>query len=204
MVLINCLLPEQRNKHLEETSMSKGRIIVREAMKTNPIIVTPLTSVQDTAALMTKNKIGNCIVVDKKPIGIITESDIIRKVVSKGKVASKVNVTEIMTTPIIVIDPYMDLDEARKIMGKCNLRRLPVIENNELLGIITIKDIARLSPLLKEISEEWSFISPRDETYYKQQTFSGKCEDCATLSTNLRNVDGHILCEDCIDALKYE
>ncbi|MFH1013924.1 MAG: CBS domain-containing protein [Thermoplasmatota archaeon] len=184
--------------------MSKGKIIVREAMRMKPVTLTPKDSVQDAAVLMTKHKIGNCIVIDKKPIGIITESDIIRKVVSKGKSADKVNVSEIMTTPIMVIDPYVDLDEAMKIMGKCNIRRLPVIENDKLLGIITIKDIARLSPILREISDEWSFISPRDETYYKQQTFSGKCEDCSTLSTNLRNVDGRLLCEDCIDALKYE
>ncbi len=184
--------------------MSKGKFIVMEAMKTNPITVAPSTSVQDTAILMTKHKIGNCIVVDNTPVGIITESDIIHKVVSEGKPPHKIRVSEIMTTPIIVIDPYMDLHEAMKIMGKCNIRRLPVIENDKLIGIITVKDIARLSPVLKEISEEWSIISTRDETYYKQQTFSGKCEDCNALSTNLRNVEGRLICEDCIDALKYE
>jgi len=184
--------------------MNKGTVIVREAMKMKPVTVAPTTSVQDAAVLMAKHKIGNCIVVDKKPIGIITESDIIRKVVSLGKQAKRVKVSEIMTTPIMVIDPYVELDEAMKIMGKCNIRRLPVIENDELLGIITIKDIARLSPVLREISKEWATISTRDESYYKQQTFSGKCEDCNTLSTNLRNVDGRMLCEDCIDALKYE
>jgi CBS domain-containing protein len=184
--------------------MNKGSVLVREAMKVKPVTVSPDTSVQEAAMLMTEHKIGNCIVVETKPIGIITESDIIRKVVSVGKQAKDVKVSEIMTTPIMVIDPYVDLDEAMKIMGKCNIRRLPVIEKDVLLGIITIKDIARLSPLLRELSEEWSLISPRDETYYKQQVFSGKCEDCNALSTNLHNVDGRLLCEDCIDALKYE
>lgn len=184
--------------------MRKGNVFVREAMKTNPVTVTPLTSVKYAAILMTKHKIGNCIVVDKKPIGIVTESDIIRKVVSLGKLPNAVRVSEIMTTPIMIIDPNTDLDDAMKMMGKCNIRRIPVVEKGKLLGIITIKDIIRLSPLLKEISEEWSFINPRDETYYKQQIFSGICEDCNTLSTNLRNVDGRLLCEDCIDALTYE
>jgi CBS domain-containing protein len=184
--------------------MNKGSVIVREAMNARPITVLPSTSVQDAAILMTKHKIGNCIVVDTKPVGIITESDIIRKVVSVGKQAKDVMVSEIMTTPLMVIDPYVELDEAMKIMGKCNIRRLPVIEKDQLLGIITIKDIARLSPLLREISEEWLSVNPRDESYYQRQVFSGKCEDCNMLSTNLRNIDGRLLCEDCIDAMKYE
>jgi CBS-domain-containing membrane protein len=109
-----------------------------------------------------------------------------------------------MSTPIIVIDPYVSLEEAMKTMGKCNVRRLPVIENNELIGIITQKDISMISPILHEISREWYDITVRDETHLKKQIFSGKCEDCGTLSANLKNIDGRLLCEDCIDALKYE
>ena len=109
-----------------------------------------------------------------------------------------------MSTPVIVVDPYITLEEAMKTMGKCNIRRLPVIENGELIGIITQKDISRISPVLHEISREWYDITVADETHYKSQIFSGKCEDCGTLSTNLRSVDGRLLCEDCIDSLKYE
>jgi hypothetical protein len=58
--------------------------------------------------------------------------------------------------------------------------------------------------MLLEISREWGGIFRRDEAYVKTQVFSGKCEDCSTLSTNLKNIDGRLLCEDCIDALKYE
>ena len=109
-----------------------------------------------------------------------------------------------MSTPIIVIDPYVSLEESMKTMGKCNVRRLPVIENNKLIGIITQKDISRISPILHEISREWYDIAVRDESYYKKQVFSGKCEDCGTLSANLKNVQGRLLCDDCIDALGYE
>jgi predicted transcriptional regulator len=109
-----------------------------------------------------------------------------------------------MSTPVIVIDPYVTLDEAMKTMTKCNIRRLPVVENEELIGVITEKDIFRLSPILHEISQEWYNIKVRDESYLKKQVFSGKCEDCGILSTNLKNIDGRLLCEDCIDNLKYE
>lgn len=153
---------------------------------------------------MKKRKIANCIVVEDKPLGIITESDILKKVVAEDLKASEVTVEKIMQTPLIVIDPYVDIQQAMRTMIKCNIRRLPVIENNELIGIITIKDILRLSPMLLEINREWSEIRGVDEVHWKKQIFSGKCEDCNTLSANLKNVDGRLLCEDCIDALKYE
>jgi len=109
-----------------------------------------------------------------------------------------------MSTPVIIIDPFVSLEEAMKTMGKCNVRRLPVVENDELIGIITQKDISRISPILHEISREWHDITVRDEIHYKQQIFSGKCEDCGILSTNLKNIEGKLLCEGCIDSLKYE
>ena len=164
--------------------MSKGNVLVREAMKANPFTVKPKTSVKEVAIIMKDKGIGNCIVVSDKPLGIITESDIIKKVVAENLKASEVNVEDIMSSPIIVIDPYVPLEEAMKMMGKCN--------------------ISKISPILHEISREWYDISKRDELYIRRQVFSGKCEDCGTLSTNLKNIDGRLLCEDCIDALKYE
>jgi len=184
--------------------MGKGMVIVKEAMKVNPVTVNPKTTVKEAAELMKNKGIGNCIVVDDKPVGIITESDILKKVVAEDRKASEVLVEEVMVSPIIVIDPYVDIEEAMKIMSKCNIRRLPVVENGKLIGIITQKDILRLSPMLLEISREWSDIVGKDEAYLKKQIFSGKCEDCGILSANLKNIDGRLLCEDCIDALKYE
>ena len=180
-------------------------IIVKEAMKTNLAVVDPSITVIEAAKIMKKRKIGNVIVVqDKQPVGILTESDILKKVVAEGKNPGEVLVKEVMSTPILITDPYISLEEAMKKMSKCNVRRLPVIEDDKLIGIITLKDISRMSPILHEISREWHDITMRDESYYKRQVFSGKCEDCNTLSTNLKKVDGRLLCEDCIDALKYE
>jgi CBS domain-containing protein len=184
--------------------IKKVDILVKEAMKINPVTVKPKTTIKEAAELMKKKGIGNCIVVDEKPIGIVTESDILKRVVAEDKKASEVLVEEIMKTPLIVVDPYVDIEEAMKIMSKCNIRRLPVIENGKLIGIITQKDILRLSPMLLEISREWSGIVGRDEDYFKKQIFSGKCEDCGTFSTNLKNIDDLLLCEDCADALKSE
>jgi len=180
-------------------------VLVKEVMKTKPVIVQPFTTVLEAARIMRQNKIGNVIVSEiNHPIGILTESDIIKKVVCEARNPQEVTVEEVMSTPIIIAEPYISLQEALKIMGKCNIRRLPIVENNELVGIITQRDISRLSPALTEISQEWSSIDSKDEKYFQSQTFSGKCEDCNILSTNLKNIDGRLLCEDCIDGLKYE
>lgn len=183
----------------------KKAVIVKEAMKSNPVIVKLTITVLEAAKLMRERKIGNVIVVEKKhPIGILTESDILKKIVAEGKNANEILVEEVMSTPIIVADPYIPVEEAMKTMGKCNIRRLPVVENGELIGIITHKDISRISPILNEIAREWYNIAKKDEAHLRAQIFSGKCEDCGSLSTNLKNVDGRLLCESCIDALKYQ
>jgi len=184
--------------------MSK-EVIVKEAMKTNLAVINPNFSVIEAAKVMKKRNIGNVIVVEgDQPVGILTESDILKKVVAEGKNPEKTMVKDVRSTPIIVVDPYITLEEAMKTMGKCNVRRLPVIEDNKLIGIITQRDISRISPVLHEISREWYDITMRDESHLKKQVFSGKCEDCGTLSSNLKNIDGRLLCDDCIDALKYE
>jgi len=183
----------------------KTTVLVKEAMKYNPVVVTPMISVLEAAQLMKKHKIGNVIVVEhKQPIGILTESDILKKIVAENKKPAEILVDDVMSTPVIVIEPYLSLEDAIKTMGKCNIRRLPVIENGELVGVITMKDISRISPILHEISREWQDIKVKDEVHIRSQIFSGKCEDCSILSTQLKNVDGRLLCEDCRDALKYD
>jgi len=201
MVLINC---QYLHLMLEMLILNKGKVKVREAMKMKPVTVSPDETVKQAAYLMKTHKIGSCVVVSNKPIGIITESDIVRKVVSEGLVGNKIKVGEVMSSPIIIIDPFLSIEEALITMSKCNIRRLPVIENDELIGIITEKDISRISPILNQITEEWYNVSKIDEIHYKQQIFSGKCEDCGTLSAQLKNINGRMLCEDCIDALKYD
>jgi hypothetical protein len=109
-----------------------------------------------------------------------------------------------MTTPVVVIDPYIPVQEALKIMGKRNMDQLPVIENNQLIGIITRDDISQISPTLTELDREWTTIEKTDEEDGQSQAFLGKCEDCDGLSTNLKVVDGKLLCEECIAGLKYE
>jgi len=176
----------------------KRDILVKEAMRVRILTCSPSDSVKSVAKMMRKNKVGSSIVIDKnKPVGIITESDILEKIVAEGKDAGKVKVGDVMSTPLITIDPYITIEDAMRVMNRHNIRRLPVVENGELVGIITEKDIFRISPALIELSREWSAIEGGAVQEPSPSSLAGKCEGCGKLSTDLMEVDGKYLCEDC-------
>ena len=100
----------------------------------------------DAAKVMAvdKNFEGYVLILKKgKPLGIITERDIVNEVMAKEIDPSKVNLTEIMSTPLITIDPDDDLLEASKLMRENNVRKLVVVKGEIIYGVITAKDIAQ-------------------------------------------------------------
>ena len=117
-------------------------MIVQNAMTKNVITVKPETSVSQAAKTMNENRISGVVVVeDERVVGILTERDIISKIVSQGKDASSLRVGEIMSKPVKTIAPETDLEEAATIMVRSKIKRLPVIENQKLAGILTSADI---------------------------------------------------------------
>jgi len=108
------------------------KVITVEANKT----------VTEAAALMAENDVGNLIVMDDNtPIGIVTERDFVRRVLAKEK-NPKTKISEVMSTPLRVIDPEAPLKEAARRMVRKRIRRLAVIKDNKLVGIITTTDFA--------------------------------------------------------------
>ena len=116
---------------------------VKDVMTKTVITVESNKTVIEAAALMAENDVGNLIVMDDNtPIGIVTERDFVRRVLAKEK-PSKTKISEIMSTPLRVIDPDASLKEAARRMVRKRIRRLPVIKDNKLVGIITSTDFAR-------------------------------------------------------------
>ena len=116
---------------------------VKEVMTKTVITVESNKTVIEAAALMAENDVANLIVMDDNtPIGIVTERDFVRRVLAKEK-PSKTKISEIMSTPLRVIDPDAPLKEAARRMVRKRIRRLPVIKDNKLVGIITATDFAR-------------------------------------------------------------
>jgi CBS domain-containing protein len=116
---------------------------VKEVMTKTVITVESNKTVTEAAALMAENDVGNLIVMDKNtPIGIVTERDFVRRVLAK-ETNPKTKISEIMSTPLRVIDPDAPLKEAARRMVRKGIRRLAVIKDNKLVGIITATDFAR-------------------------------------------------------------
>ena len=117
---------------------------VAEAMRTDMVRVEENESVTEASLSMYKKGQGCAIVTRQgKPLGIVTEQDVTWKVAAKGLDPKSVKVSEIMSAPLITIDPDADLTEAAKIMKKHKIRRLAVIKEQTLHGILTAADIGR-------------------------------------------------------------
>ncbi len=139
-------------------------IKVGDIMTRNYISTSPETNVVQCCKKMVKNKVGSVVVLDKEKRlqGILTEKDVI-VAVSKGKDLSKIAVKDIMTKRVITIKPNKDIYDALVLMKKKNIRRLPVVENKKVIGIITIKDILKIEPALFEIARDYMRISEERE-----------------------------------------
>jgi CBS domain-containing protein len=126
-------------------------VMVREVIKIEENV-----TVKEAAKLMNKREIGCLIAVEKGKIsGILTERDLLKRVVAEAKDASKLRVRDVMTSPLIVTEPTMDLGEAVRLMFQMKIKKLPVIKNKRLVGLLSLTDIARFQPqmmgLIKQI-----------------------------------------------------
>jgi len=100
------------------------------------------SSVKQTALLMKQYHIGSVIVTNsKKVVGIVTERDILEKVTAENKLSSKIKTKDIMTSKLISIEPGALLDDAAYLMIKHKIKKIPVIQDGDLLGIITTTEI---------------------------------------------------------------
>jgi CBS domain-containing protein len=113
-------------------------------MRTSIVTVEEGASVAEASLSMYKKEEGFAIVLRQgKPFGIVTERDVTWKVAAKGLDPKNVGIAEIMSTPLITIDPMADLTEAAKIMKKHKIRRLAVVKEGTLRGVLTANDVAR-------------------------------------------------------------
>lgn len=116
-------------------------MLVKEVMKKNVITIDAEKTIEEACKIMGEKHIGSLIVtINDKPYGIFTERDLISKVISKNIDIKKAKVKEYMSFPLIFVKPDIHIREAAKIMVEMHIRRLPVIENNKLVGIFTSSD----------------------------------------------------------------
>lgn len=133
---------------------------VKEAMTANPRSVKPTESLQAAALVMREQDTGVVPVVDNgRLIGMLTDRDIVIRAVADGKAMSG-TVRDFLTLELVVATPDMSTRDAEKLMGEHQVRRLPVVDGDKLVGIVSIGDLAvkegkdsRVGDTLENISE---------------------------------------------------
>ena len=99
-------------------------------------------TVFEAAQLMSRKSVGDLIVVDNEmPVGIVTERDFVRRIVAKGR-SYDTKISDVMTKPLITISPDASIKEAARKMVKSGIRRLPVLKDHKLVGILVVSDFA--------------------------------------------------------------
>ena len=180
-------------------------MFVKDIMAVNVVTMPPDASILQVSKSMAEMDIGSVIIADKdRPVGIITESDIVRRVIAEEKDTTTTTAADIMSSPIIHVEPGTGLTDAMRVMAKSNIRRVAVLKNNSLAGIITSRDILRWSPELIDILVE--SLKLRTEEASQKRTddeddeliaYGGECSNCGEYSTDLVLEDDEQLCESC-------
>ncbi len=130
---------------------------VEDVMVDEVITIDADATVHEAVRLMNKHEIGCVIVVLKgKPIGIITERDMLKRVLAKSVDPEKIKVSDIMSAPLIMGKPKMEIEDAATLMFKTKIKKLPVVHKGKLIGLVTLTDLTRFQPhmirILKRLS----------------------------------------------------
>ena len=174
-----------------------AKMLVREVMSSPVISVDENEDIVQVANKMREQRVGAVIVVNssENPVGIVTERDIVTRVVADGVDPNMLVASKVMTSPLKMVEPELGLMDAMKMMDRENIRRLGVIYKGELVGIVTDRSIIRLVPTIMDIMKEQKEIMGNNT---KRGTSTvGYCDRCEVYSNNLREIDGEFLCEDC-------
>jgi CBS domain-containing protein len=136
------------------------RKTVQDAMTADPVTITRSNSVVDAAKLMESADVGSVPVVDGgTPVGILTDRDIAIRVVAQGRDPNSTQVGEIATDQPYYVEPDQDLDEALELMAYRKVRRLPVVEDGMLVGMLAQADVVhevkekKAAHVIEEISQ---------------------------------------------------
>ncbi|MCL2359604.1 CBS domain-containing protein [Candidatus Bathycorpusculum sp.] len=183
------------------------KMLVRDIMSSPVVTMDENETSNQAAIIMDTNNLGAVIVQNKlgNPIGIITERDIVKRVVAKNQKPDTIKAKEVMTTPLVTVEPEVLISDAARKMTRLGIRRLGISYKGNLVGIISSKDILDVMPELLEIMQERSRIegaAANDEPEETPQ--SGYCDNCETYSESLKERNGQSICDECRIELEQE
>ena len=184
-----------------------SKMFVKDVMTSPVVTLDELVSTNEVATIMAEKALGCVIITNKsgKPVGIITERDLVKRVLATNLLPDTVKANSIMTSPLVTISPEATVTDAAKQMNSLNIRRLGVIYKGSLRGIVTSKDLLGVMPELIEIIQEKTLIScvtKIDENPEVSDSTSGYCDRCNSFSEDLELINGENICEECQSELE--
>ena len=125
---------------------------VKECMSSSVVQATPDTTLSDIAKLMSSNKVGSIPICNhhNHVVGLITDRDIITRCIANNLNCANTKAQDIMNTEIIKTTPDTDIKEACKCMAENQIRRLPVVEDGQIVGILSVGDLAQSNKISTE------------------------------------------------------
>ena len=179
----------------------ENEMSVSEVMTKKVFALDVGASVIDIADEMTKQNVSSIVVTKNgDAVGIITERDIVRKVVAGDKEPGKISAGEIMSSPLMTARPSINIIDAAKVMLKHDIRRLVIKENGSASGIVTDKDLLMVAPGLNTILESLIEMNNEENIFRTPELERGICEYCGAVGENVMLVNGLMLCESCKDS----
>ena len=140
-------------------------ILVRHAMTESPQTIRPDMNAADAAGMMKSEDIGVLPVVEADQlVGLVTDRDLVLRVLAERKDPMEVKVGDIATKSPITVTPDMRLSQARELMGEHKVRRLPVMKGDQLVGILSMGDLAWADASVREVGETLREVSESEET----------------------------------------
>jgi len=187
---------------MSDIGLRSSRLLVKDVMSSPVVTTDEEASANRVAELMDKQELGCIIVTSKngKPLGIITERDLVGRVLAKNIKPDAVKAKEVMTAPLITIEPNETISEAARRMSRLNIRRLGVVYKGQLIGILSSKDILSVMPELIDTIQERALIEGENraqEATEESAPLAGYCDRCGIWSDDLKEANGDFLCEDC-------
>jgi len=177
---------------------------VKDIMSSPALMIDQEKTVKSAGELMKKFRRGALVVAkNTKPVGIITDSDLVKRIVATGLNSAKLKVKKIMSKPLVTVAVNDDVLDAVRKMKKINVHRLPVVNSGRVVGIISLSDIAKTSPEIADLLE-YRLKMKDEEPTIKKETTAGICDSCELHSEKLVNLNGQWLCEDCVNDSEEE